>query len=244
MDKFKKIVEKTKPALILFLLYVIILALVQLKDYVWWHIFYVHIFFAFLFGALLGRQFFLFIYVQISNYELKTYLTKFRQHRDIPAETVIILGHADWSKLQAWIKPNVFQKEIKQIVHLLEKKKRDFSFFPNATVEDVEKIMKDKNIREVYFIGHGTSHTFELVTDDILCYCDFNEPNYTKEYAHQVHCGTPHGKSLVDYVVPEENKAKCFLFRRKIDGNDIERELKKRIEDAELPPVAHVQKQS
>jgi hypothetical protein len=50
------------------------------------------------------------------------------------------------------------------------------------------------------------------------------------KFLHQVHCGTPHGKSLIDYVVPEKNKGKCFLIRKPINFYEIKRELKKQKE--------------
>jgi len=105
---------------------------------------------------------------------------------------------------------------------------RDFSFYPRAGLVDVENIMRNKNISEVYILGHGNSHEFQLGTDEILYYCEFNDPKYTKQFVHQVHCGDKHGKSLIDYVVPEENRARCFFFREPITGPKIIRELKKR----------------
>ncbi len=92
--------------------------------------------------------------------------------------------------------------------------------------------MVDKDIKEVYFVGHGDSHSFKLKGDKVLYYCDFNDPvKYGKEFVHQVHCGTSYGKSLIDYVVPKENRAKCFFFGKQINSNDIEKEFKRRIRD-------------
>ena len=177
------------------------------------------------------------IYLPIENFNVKKDLAGFKQN--VSAEVAIVLGHSDLFKLQAWVKPNVFKREIKWLVQLLEAKKQDFSFFRTATFRDVENIMTDQNIKEVYFLGHGDSHSFKLYTGEILYYCDFNDPKYAKDYVHQIHCGTLHGKSLVDYTVPEQNRDKCFLFRRKINGSDVERELKKRIENAKLSADAH-----
>lgn len=69
----------------------------------------------------------------------------------------------------------------------------------------------------------------QINTEDYLYYCDFNDPQkYGKEFIHQIHCGTPDGKSLIDYVVPKENQNKCFLFRKPINSFDIQKEFKKR----------------
>jgi hypothetical protein len=116
----------------------------------------------------------------------------------------------------------------------MDAKEQDFSFYPDADFNDVEKIMSDKTIKEVYFLGHGDSHSFKLNTDEILYYCDFNDPKYSKEFVHQVHCGTPHGKSLIDYVVPEKNRNKCFLFRKPIDSLDVKKEFKKKMNEFAL----------
>ncbi len=94
--------------------------------------------------------------------------------------------------------------------------------------------MSDKNIKEVYFFGHGDSHSFQLNTDTFLYYCDFNNPKkYGKEFVHQVHCGILYGKSLIDYVVPEKNRDKCFFFRKTITSTDIEREFNQKLKDLE-----------
>jgi hypothetical protein len=161
---------------------------------------------------------------------LKKYLKDFPQN--VPMEVVIVLGHADWSKTMAWFKPNSGKGEVKTIVKLLQAKKQNFSFYPNATQQDVEKIMSDKSIKEVYFVGHGSSHKFQLGTEDILYYCDFNDAKYGKEYVHQIHCGTPDGKSLVEYVVPEKNRNGCFFVRKLLRTGQIETELKRRMKEA------------
>lgn len=146
----------------------------------------------------------------------------------MPAEAVIVLAHSNWFKLEAWVKPNFFISEIKSVVSYLRGKKQDFAFYTHASFGDVKNIMANADIKEVYFFGHGSSHMFQLSTDDILYYCDFNDPRYGKEFVHQVHCGTPDGKSLVDHVVPEGNRSGCFLVRKSITAIDIEKEFKRR----------------
>lgn len=183
-----------------------------------------------------GKQFlfnlffpFLTVYLLVDYFRLLKYIKKFPQN--IHKNTVVILGHSNWSKLEAWIKPNYSLSEIKLLVKLLVKKSAEFSIYANAKQNDVRDIMIDSNVREVYFYGHGTSHAFQLCTDDILYYCDFNDAKYEKDFVHQFHCGTVHGKSLVDYVVGDENRPKCFLIRKPINSLATARELKKRIGD-------------
>lgn len=223
--------------LILFALYVGFLVFLWIWQRNWWFVFYSHLIFIFIFSIFyFGRQF-LYIFVAplmaiiipVIQLFIKRYLRQFKQN--VPAEVVIILGHSDWTKLEAWIKPNSTVSELKLLVKYLQMKKQDFSFYPRAGIEDVERIMVDDNVREVYFFGHGSSHVFQLNTDDILYYCEFNNPKYGKDFVHQVHCGTPDGKSLVDYVVPDGNKSGCFLIRKPITGQRIMREFKKKIKE-------------
>lgn len=208
------------------------------KGQGWWSILFVHSIFVLLYGVFYFRLEFLqfmmapvfAIGLPIQSYLLGRYLKRFKQ--DIPAEAVIVLGQSDWFKLEAWMKHNFLIREIKLLVAYLEKKGQDFSFYSKASLKDVEDIMSNKNIKEVYFFGHGSSHNFQLNTDELIYYCDFaDQDKYGKELVHQVHCGTTHGKSLVDYVVPKENQNKCFLFRKPINSKDISKELKRRIND-------------
>ncbi|MDD3663086.1 MAG: hypothetical protein PHT84_04435 [Candidatus Pacebacteria bacterium] len=163
----------------------------------------------------------------VNEYQTRKYLKRFNLNKF--EEVVIVLGHSDWNKLEAWIKPNFSVYELKVLVEYLVKRNVKFSFFNKAKIEDVNKIMENKNIKEVYFYGHGDSHTFQLCTDSYLYYCEFNNEKCSKEFVHQMHCGTKHGKSLIDYVISEKNKDKCFLARKPINGFFIEKYLKKEI---------------
>ena len=166
------------------------------------------------------------VFLPIQSLLVKRYLRQFPKNS--VADAAVILGHADWTKLEAWVKPIFSTSEIKALVKYLRAKNQTFSFYPDATIADVEKVMRDNRIKEVYFFGHGNSHEFQLGTEEILYYCDFNDPAYSKEFVHQVHCGDKYGKSLVDYVVSEENRAKCFFFRKPINGYQIIKEFKGR----------------
>ncbi|MDD5688663.1 MAG: hypothetical protein PHQ76_00075 [Caldisericia bacterium] len=234
MKNFRSILQRTDVKLVQFIAYIGALIFFGIRGGLL-SVLYIHLFFVFFYGILYCWQDFLIfllapltaIRIPIENILLERYLKNFKQNN--PAETVVILGQSDWFKLDTWIKPNFFKSEIKWLVQYLNTKKRNFSFYPKASIQDIKKIMADKSIKEVYFFGHGTSHTFHLNTDEVLYYCDFNDrEKYGKEFVHQVHCGTPHGKSLIDYVVSEKNKRKCFLFRKYINSFDIEKEFKRR----------------
>lgn len=238
MRDFKEILKRTDVGLIQLFLYIGALIYLLLKGHGWWSVVFVHLFFVFVYGIIYsGQEFLLFflspitaILFPIQSCLLREYLKNFKQN--VPAEVVVVLGQSDWFKLKAWIKHNFLKSEIESLVKYLKAKKQEFSFYPNASFKDVEEIMSDKSIKEVYFFGHGTSHVFQLNTDDFLYYCNFNDyQKYGKEFVHQIHCGTSDGKSLVDYVVPKENQSKCFLFRKSINFFDIKKEFERKTKD-------------
>lgn len=165
--------------------------------------------------------------------KIKRYLSKFNQ--DIPKSAVVILAYYDIYHVKYGMKPNYDFKNIKAIIDYLKiSRGDDFSFYVKASRNDVNIIMADKNVKEVMFVGHGDSHTFVLNLEDEIYYCDFNSPIYFKDFVHQVHCGTKEGKSLVDYIVPEENKNKCFFFRKTVRSADMNKWFKNRTKEITL----------
>jgi len=137
-------------------------------------------------------------------------------------EAVIVLPSVDWHNPLAWFKPNSHMYEIEAILRFAQRRKKTFSVSIGPSFDEVERIMAEKSVKEVYFVGHGGSHCFRLGTTEILCYCAFNDPvKYAKDFVHQVHCGTSYGKSLINYVVPQENREKCFFIPKEINSYDI-----------------------
>lgn len=221
--------------LLLFVAYLCFLVYLFWNTRSWATVLYVHIGMVFIFSIYYFGREFLFIAVApltsilipINEFRTRRILKKYPQN--ISSEVAVILAYSNWKKLEAWVKPNFFPGEIRTLISYLEKRKQNFSFYPRATLSDVESIMRDKNIKEVYFYGHGSSHVFQLSTDDILYYCEFNRNEHGKEFVHQMHCGTSDGKSLSDYVVPQDHKSECYLVRKSITALDIERDLKNKI---------------
>ncbi len=237
LSLIQKILFKTEFVLVLLLLY-IILIIITLLRFGLFQALYIHLVISLIYGLIcFGWKFLYFLifpiflaYILLDRIVSKIIIRKF--DKNVPAEVVVILGRADLFKLEGWCKPIVFYDEIRLLIKLLTAKKQKFAFYPQASIKDIENIMSDKSIREVYFIGHGDSHIFKLNTGEILYYCDFNDfEKYGKEYVHQVHCGTPHGKSLVDYVVPETNRDDCFFYRKSIDNADIKKDFYRRIQN-------------
>ncbi|MDD2758142.1 MAG: hypothetical protein PHD72_02060 [Patescibacteria group bacterium] len=219
----KDFLRRTDVKLVQFFAYVGSLIYLLLSGHGLLSVLYIHLFFVCIYGFVYFRQDFLIFFLApvsviifpIRDYFLKRYLRNFRQNE--PAEVVIVLGQSDWFKLEAWLKYNFLKSELESLVQYLKAKKQEFSFYTRTSFKDVKKIMGNKSIKEVYFFGHGNSHSFQLNTDEPLYYCDFNDfKKYGKEFVHQVHCGTPSGKSLVDYVVPKENRNKCFFLENRL----------------------------
>jgi hypothetical protein len=169
------------------------------------------------------------------NWRVRRYVKAFK--RDTPAEAVIFLAYPNWMTLEGWLKPNFTFAEIVKLVAYLKARNLDFSLYTRATLDDVKKIMRDPSVKEVGFFGHGDSHVFCLSNGTTVYYCDYNDDRCAKKLVHQLHCGTREGKSLIDYVVPDANKASCFFFRRTVTGNEIIKWLEQRTKEALAAPA-------
>lgn len=230
----KYVASRPEYKLVFFLAYIAALLITWIAGYGLAKVIAIHLLFVLVFSVYyFGLQFLLILIapvfaltLPVQTYLVRRYLRQFSQNK--PARVAVVLGHPDWTKLEAWVKPIFSKGEIKALIRYLRAKGQDFSFYPEASIRDVEQIMRDERVKEVYFFGHGNAHSFQLGTEEILYYCDFGGAAYTKDFVHQVHCGDPHGKSLVDYVVPETNRAECFFFPKSITGAQIMKEFKKR----------------
>lgn len=187
------------------------------------------------FGQALLFPILLLVYESANKEEekIKKYLVNFNQN--IHKSAVVVLAYYDRYNIKYSLKENYNLGEIKLITEYLKlTKDNDFSFYFNAFPEDVGSIMFDSNVREVLFVGHGDSHSFVLNLNDDIFYCDFNNEKCKKDLVHQVHCGTKTGKSLLEYVVPEENHKLCFFYDNPIRSKDIKRWFENRIKELKL----------
>lgn len=190
------------------------------------------------FGQEFLRILFLPVIALITRFEdwhVRRYLKGFKLNE--PSEVVIVLAYPNWKTLEGWIKPNFFLVEIVALVAYLKARGMDFSFYDRATLDDVKKVMRNPSVQEVGFFGHGDSHVFCLSNGTTVFYCDYNDDRCAKKYVHQLHCGTRQGKSLVDYVVPNTNKAACFFFRKTVTGPEIIKWLEKKTKEALEAPA-------
>ena len=164
--------------------------------------------------------------------QVRKYLEKNKIEQNIHAPIVVIVTYPDRTDWIGWVKPNVTKDEAKAVVEYLTAKNRGFSFYLHPSFDDVESVMRDKEVKEVCFFGHGSSDLFRLSSKQDLFYCDFKDPKYAKELVHQIHCGDKEGKDhrLIDYVVPAKDRETCFWFDKTINESKIIKELKQRIE--------------
>jgi hypothetical protein len=149
--------------------------------------------------------------------------------QNTPSPAVVILGYADWSYLEAWIKPNSGTADIKALLQLLKARGRDYSFYTHATPATVLSLMGDASVREVYFVGHGHTGGFMLNNETMIEYEDFTDSRFKKDFAHQIHCGTGEGRSLIEIVVPEANRSECICFKGMTTSDTIVKELWRRM---------------
>lgn len=239
-NKNNNILQRTDIKLAQLFAYIGVLTYMLFYGQSFLNILFFHLLFTFIFGLFYIKEGFLkillfpllIIFILFEDWRIKRFLKKFNKNEI--KEVVVILARSDFYKFRAWTVPMYFIRELKIIVKYIKKKGQDFSFYINAKEKDIKRIMKNKKVKEVYLVGHGDSHTFELNTELLLYYCEFSDfDKYKKDYVHQIHCGTKHGKSLIDYVVPEKNKSDCFYFDRGINSKEIIWEFKKRIANLE-----------
>ena len=148
--------------------------------------------------------------------DIKEYLNKKKINQDTHKSTVIIITHFNWYNLDYYINSPITLNSIKAIVEYLEKTKKVFSFYLKASRNDIENIMIDKKVNEVYFVGHGESDKFQINVESSIKYIEFNKKKYSKDYVHQIHCGSKKGVPLRYYVVPKSNWKLCYFRRETI----------------------------
>lgn len=136
--------------------------------------------------------------------------------QNVHSRTVVLATNFKWYEIDYYLNTSPTHNDVKELVKYLVQSKKDFSFYLKPSRKDIEDVMSDKKVREVYFLGHGNSWKFQINTMDLLKYKEFDDKKYYKDFVHQVHCGTKYGKPLRCYVVPKKNWKKCFFVREKI----------------------------
>lgn len=160
--------------------------------------------------------FFLSLSRKINKYFLKEDINQ-NTHKKI----VVIVTHFSWYNLNFYINNSPTPDDIIAITKYLKNSNKEFSFYLKSSRDDIEKIMRDKKVREVYFLGHGDSDKFQIDANNSAKYIEFNNKKYSKNYVHQIHCGSKKGIPLRYYVVPKKNWKQCYFKRDVIKEKDI-----------------------
>lgn len=163
------------------------------------------------------------------NTKIQKYINNFTLNK--PSRAVLILANFKRLSVDYFIKDNYSLKELKAIIEYINARKVDFSIYFKANRSDIIKIMANPEIREVYFIGHGATGSFQLDSDNIIYYEDFNDQKYYKDFVHQAHCGTKEGIPLREYIVPKENREGCFWKDKTITSKIIIKWFGKKTEE-------------
>ena len=184
-----------------------------------------------IFWYLLGFQYLLIPFVPIlpiliifshwTLFDREKFLRKEKISQNVPRNTVVLFTHFDWFNIDYYINQTTTINDVKTIVKYLVKTKKEFSFYLKPTREIIEEVMLNKKVRQVYFVGHGSSDKFQIDASESLKYKEFNNKRYFKDFVHQIHCGTKYGKPLRKYVVSKDNWKKCFFVRKLITEKEI-----------------------
>ncbi len=166
-------------------------------------------------------------YIFWDEIKLLKYLQKKKYKQNIPSETSVIVAFPDYSFLEGWIRAHWSYEEMVALCELIDLKENDVSFYLRASIDDVRGLMVNTSVKRMYFVGHGSRNSFGLSNGLVILYDEFAGDQFVKEYVHQVHCGHGEGESLVDRVVPPENRNGCFFFPEMISNKKIISELKK-----------------
>jgi hypothetical protein len=153
--------------------------------------------------------------------------------QNIHSHIVVFVTNFSWYNVEYYLNTSPTHRSVAVIIEYLISLDNDFSFYLKPGRKDIESVMFDKNVREVYFLGHGNSREFQINATDSLKYKDFDNKKYFKDFVHQVHCGTKYGKPLRYYVVPKKNWKKCFFVRKTIAEKDILKYYKDKIKSLE-----------
>lgn len=133
----------------------------------------------------------------------------FHTPKGYPAETVVVIGKNEYFKPSFWYAPN-YDTDLLLIIHYLKQLGKPFSMYYDISIETLDEIMANSDIRTVYFVGHGRRHGFMIDRKTVVDYCRYNDEKYKKDFVYQIHCNQGGGTSLVEYVVPNENQKECL----------------------------------
>jgi len=81
----------------------------------------------------------------------------------------------------------------------------------NISRLEFDEILNNKNIKNIYLIGHGRKTAFKLNKNELILSYDYQNSKIEKDSIHLYHCTHENGKSLIDFLVSNKNKHKCYI---------------------------------
>jgi uncharacterized membrane protein YhdT len=167
-------------------------------------------------GVLITLILFAGLGIMLINFVLKQCsLRKIKEYSYIKdPEVVVVLGY-DGPKIIG----NLFISTylgIGYLIKYLELKKKSFNIYITPSKKKISNLLNNRNIKIFYFVGHGSKRGFSLNKKENIFYSDYLGSKLSKEEVHLYHCGHSEGKTLIDYIVKEENRKKCFVANDKV----------------------------
>ena len=133
----------------------------------------------------------------------------FHIKKNIPEETVVVIGRSEFKRPSFWFAPN-YDTDLLLIIKYLKLLGKPFSVYYEVDEKTLDEVMKNKKIKTVYLVGHGRRHGFGIDKSTVVDYCKYNSLEFKKDFIYQIHCNHGKGKSLVEYIVPKENQKECL----------------------------------
>ena len=141
--------------------------------------------FLFMIPAMIGVfAIFFIVPIRIINFwatELILYFYLWSVPKNKISETVIVIGKNEYFKPGFWLKPN-YDTDLLLITKYLRLCGENFSIFKNVTLEKLDEIMQNKEIKTVYLVGHGRRHGFVLNAKTVADYCRYDHKKYSKYF--------------------------------------------------------------
>lgn len=116
----------------------------------------------------------------------------------------------------------IFSPDEKKLVKYLYKNNKNYKVFEKITLQQLRKIIMDKNFNSILIFGHGEKHGVKVGKNEVFYYCDLPKNIPKRHLVAQFHCNHHNGKGMLDYGV----KAKHFFINEKKQNSfDIEKQV-------------------
>ena len=105
----------------------------------------------------------------------------------------------------------IYNGAILLLIEFLRNENKPLKIVKEASREEVSRLIRDQNCKELFLIGHGRRYGIKLSQKEILTYADFKGA-HKKDRVEQLHCCHKGGSSLAEILGAEE-KFKSYKKR-------------------------------